>query len=88
MAFVKHSLKPKGLRSSANSKQAPLHKAAGQLLERAKMKYVVVMEGVTGCLYRTECDTVKEAIKLEEHHKNLGWNAWIEYEGSDDDGTR
>lgn len=40
--------------------------------------YVVVMEGISGNLYRTECQTMEEAERLRRHHVNLGWNAWIE----------
>ena len=43
-------------------------------------KFVVVMEGIFGDLYRTVCDTVEEAVELECHHIELGWNAWIEIE--------
>ena len=43
-------------------------------------KFVVVMEGIYGNLYRTVCDTLDEAVELEEHHRGLGWNAWIELE--------
>lgn len=46
----------------------------------AGCKFAVVMEGIGGNLYRTVCDTVKEAVELERRHRALGWNAWIETE--------
>ena len=42
--------------------------------------YIVIMEGVGGNLYETRCETPEEAVKLETHHLNLGWYAWIEIE--------
>ena len=45
---------------------------------RDRCTYVVLMEGVDGTIYETECDTPEEAVRLEVHHRNLGWYAWIE----------
>lgn len=42
--------------------------------------YVVIMEGVNGDLYETRCGTPEEAVRLRNHHRALGWWAWIEIE--------
>lgn len=40
--------------------------------------YIVVMIGMYGNEYRTPCDNENEAVRLMQHHVNLGFNAWIE----------
>ena len=43
------------------------------------MRYVVVMEGVTG-EFRTLCDSEEEALELARHAVALGWDAWVDIE--------
>ncbi len=43
------------------------------------MRYVVVMEGVTG-EFRTPCESEAEALELARHDVALGWDAWVEIE--------
>lgn len=43
------------------------------------MRYVVVMEGVTG-EFRTPCESEAEALELARRDAALGWDARVEIE--------
>lgn len=45
------------------------------------MKYITVMQGITGEEYRTEYDSREEAERKAQSIRNLGWECLVEAKG-------
>lgn len=43
-----------------------------------KAPYTVVMVGINGKHYRSDCDSLEVAERLMNLERDLGWESWIE----------